>query len=294
MPVSVVFVSCLGHSGSTVVDLILGGHPRFVGLGEFCSLLDPAADWLDRTADTECSCGKTLDECVFWGPVCERLREHPDLSFPERYQLVLSAFDEILGEDRILVDSSKELRHLQMLKDLPEITLKALFIIRDVRSWVISRNKADIRHGNYRLADLMRKHGRRAWRGYLQRTWPGLFWQWYRGNRRMQRFFKDQGLPVFQFGYEELALYPERVIPKICEFLGVDFSESMMSLQESGSHCALGNRMRTQKEKRRRIFYDNRWFHRREWQLPAAAFPNIMRYNTAEVYRNTRDAIWSK
>jgi len=70
----VIFIAALGYSGSTLLDLMLGGHPRFVGLGEVFSLLMPGADYLDRTAEIVCSCGSTLNECSFWGPVCASLQ----------------------------------------------------------------------------------------------------------------------------------------------------------------------------------------------------------------------------
>jgi hypothetical protein len=80
----------------------------------------------------------------------------------------------------------------------------------------------------------------------------------------------------------------------ICEFLNVKVVDSMFSLLDSSSHSVLGNRMRSQMEKRQGIFYDNRWFSRNDWLLPAILFPHIMRYNAKEVYRNVPGALWSK
>jgi hypothetical protein len=82
------------------------------------------------------------------------------------------------------------------------------------------------------------------------------------------------------------------MMEKICDFLGFDFIEEMLSLEGSESHIIKGNRMRSQKDKLARVFYDNRWFYRSEWHLPSVILPFIMGYNTREVYGNTREYLW--
>lgn len=64
-------------------------------------------------------------------------------------------------------------------------------------------------------------------------------------------------------------------------------------LTDTQSHIIRGNRMRSQAEKRRRVAYDDRWFYKQEGMLPAVLFPQIMRYNSRQVYRNLRDQIWN-
>jgi len=83
------------------------------------------------------------------------------------------------------------------------------------------------------------------------------------------------------------------MMKKISDFLGIEYTESMLTLTDTQSHVIHGNRMRSQAEKRRRVAYDDRWFYKQEWMLPAVLFPQIMRYNSREVYRNIRDQIWN-
>jgi hypothetical protein len=76
--------------------------------------------------------------------------------------------------------------------------------------------------------------------------------------------------------------------------LGEQPDLSMLSLKDSCSHIIRGNRMRLQPEKRQGIFYDHRWFYRREWLLCALLFPTIMRFNEREVYNNGAGTLWTQ
>jgi hypothetical protein len=290
----VIFIASLARSGSTLLDLMLGGHPRFVGLGEMFRMLTPDTDWLDRTREVLCSCGSTMDQCSFWGPVSVTLRRNQGVSIQKRYKILLDAFGEAFGKDCVTVDSSKHLKALQTLSSVPGVEVRVLHLIKDVRAWTVSMRDAGKRAEAFYIKELLRKHGWKAWIAYVRRTSAYYFLRWYFRNRSMQDFLKRERIPSFQLGYEELSLYPEFMMDDICEFLDVQVVDSMFSLLDSSSHSVLGNRMRSQMEKRQGIFYDNRWFSRNDWLLPAILFPHIMRYNAKEVYRNVPGALWSK
>lgn len=294
MATQVVFIQCVGHSGSTVLDLALGGHPRLVGLGEVHALIDAGSKWVGRTATERCSCGSTIDTCSFWGPVCARFRELPEATPGRRYRVILDAFAQTFGPERIPVDSSKTLAALEVLRQVEGVEIKVVRLIRDVRAWTVSMRDVRRREGDFRLRDLIRKNGIRGLLRYPRRMAISCFLYWYRRNRRETQFLEREGITTCQIGYEELALYPEPTLARVCEFLGIEPTGAMLDLEASGSHSILGNRMRLQKEKRRRIVYDCRWFWRRDWQLPAALLPHIMRYNERETYRHVRDGVWKR
>jgi hypothetical protein len=276
-----VFIASLRHSGSTLLDLILGGHPRFIGLGEVARVVKPDGIQQTETRGSICSCGKTIHDCVFWGEVASRLRGLDNSNFAERYEVVLDVFENIFGQSYIPVDSSKYLYNLEVLKKL-DLDIKVLHVIKDVRSFTISQ------------VDNHRRKTSDRWRYHHIKYSPAyIFWRWYSQNKKMQNFFTDQNMQVFQIGYEELCLYPKLMIQQICEFLEEDVELSMLTLKESQSHVMRGNRMRTQKDKTD-ISYDHRWFFRNEWIIPAFLFPHIMRYNAREVYRNHTGALWGQ
>jgi Sulfotransferase family len=275
----VVFIASLLHSGSTVLDLLMGGHPRFVGLGEIAHVLQPGPKGLEKTSRLLCSCNAKMDNCIFWGKVASELRRNANLGAEARYQIVLDTFEKVFGRDRTPVDSSKYLRPLQAIRRNPHVTdLKVLFVIKDVRAFAVSR--------------LDRAKGKG---GQLKNRIPAYhFLSWYFRNKRIKNFLRKEKIPHLQIGYEELCFSPNHMIQKICDFLGEKPDLSMLSLKDSRSHVIRGNRMRLQPDKRQGIFYDNRWFYRREWLLCALLFPNIMRFNEREVYNNGAGNIWTQ
>ncbi len=276
-----IFIASLRHSGSTLLDLILGGHPRFIGIGEVMRVVKPGGVQQTEQRGSICSCGKEIYECVLWSEVASRLRDWDNPNLAERYNVMLNVFEQTFGPDAIPVDSSKYLYNLEELQSL-ELEMKVLHIMKDVRSFTVSQ------------IDNFRRKTKGARRQFDIKSSPiYLFWWWYSQNRKMQRFFAERKMNVLQIGYEELCLEPQPVIHKLCEFLEVAVEPSMLTLKNSQSHVMRGNRMRTQKEKAE-ISYDHRWFFRNEWLLPAFLFRNIMRFNAQEVYRNHTGAKWGQ
>jgi hypothetical protein len=288
----VIYIASRAHSGSTFLDLLLSGHPRIIGLGEVYSLFDPVENLISSRGRLRCSCGAPMRECTFWGPTTEVLRQNQPMKPHEMYRTVLDAFYDHFGEEAIPVDVSKTLEGLQHLRRVEDIKVEVLFLIRDVRPWVISMREDRKRRDDLLLRDLLKRYGWKTPLEYVNRTVIKYYWQWSLLNRQTQRYLKNEGLSSFQLGYEEIALYPEMMMGRICDFIGLDLTDEMLSLEGSESHIIKGNRMRSQKDKLARVFYDNRWFYRGEWYLPSVVFPFIMGYNTREVYGNTRDYLW--
>src|SRR2546425_1217907 len=107
----VVFVASLYHSGSTLLDLLLGRHPRVVGLGEIHYLLR-------LQPEPACSCGAAVEECPFWGDTLRQLEPISKADLRRRLQVVLDRFGSCFDRDRILVDSSKTLESLRLMTDM--------------------------------------------------------------------------------------------------------------------------------------------------------------------------------
>jgi len=126
----VVFIAGTSHNGSTLLDLLLGGHPRFVGLGEIFPLLKTGSDQLERTSEILCSCGKHMDHCPYWRQLSFKLLKNRDASARDKYGILLDAFDEAFGKECVMVDSSKSLKALKMLASVPEVEVKVLYLIK--------------------------------------------------------------------------------------------------------------------------------------------------------------------
>jgi hypothetical protein len=270
------------------VDLILGKHSRFVGLGAITHMLGKG---LEETRGQKriCSCGSRIDECSFWGKVASKLEASVEQDIDVQYQKVLETLENEFGGNCIAVDSSKRIKPLETLRTNPNIDVKVLYIIKDVRSYTVSkidktkRKRAKQVQSFIRLPDF----GRLSFYYFVR---------WYLKSKRIQLFLRKHSIRYFQLGYEELCLHPNLMIEKICNFLGEEPEPSLLSslsFDNSRNHIMGGNRMRRQSAKQQ-LSYDNRWFYRNEWLLPALVFPNIMKFNKEQVYRNTRGTIWEQ
>ena len=118
----IIYIASLGHSGSTLLDLLISGHPDVVSIGE-AKNLNP------RTSPTiDCACpAKRLRDCPFWKRVDARLQRRASLRFRDldlasadaatflaHNVAFFGAVSELTGR-RIIVDSSKSSSRLARL-----------------------------------------------------------------------------------------------------------------------------------------------------------------------------------
>jgi hypothetical protein len=274
----VVYVAGASHSGSTLLHLMLGAHSRCVGLGEVARTLAPGPEGIARTLKRRCSCGSSMEDCVFWSKAASRLSRNPESGLEGQYRVVLETFTDVFGPDRILVDSSKYLEPMHVLRRMPEVDLRVIHVIKDVRAWVISQG------------DKERKRSEKG-KTIERRSKARLFLQWYRQNRKIQRCLSEDKLPSMRLGYEELCFFPELMIDELCRLLGEEPEAAMLSPDASGCHVLRGNKGTVDHahhldEQRAAIQYDHRWLYRNDWLLWSLLLPRIMRFNRTEVYGN--------
>jgi len=261
----IVYITGLGHSGSTILDMVLGCHPEMTGLGEIAQLIKATQSELEdkqsRYNTLLCSCGERINNCGFWKAAKQVLAENSGLSKVEKYQKIIHHFQSLYGDRMVLVDSSKIVN--ECLVELNRAhDLKIIFLARDFRSWCYSRNRK------------------------LGKNILILGYQWARWTWGVWHFLKRNNLSYKQLGYEELALYPDVMLKEVCDFIGVEYDPCMLSPENTKSHIVEGNTARGDSEKRQRIRYDARWMT----SLPLAfysvlLFP-LMTVNRRLVYSN--------
>ena len=79
-----VYICSAGHSGSTLLNLLLGGHPRAFAVGEITQLPKNIA------LDSVCSCQAHLSACPFWAPALDAYGRELDIDLWNRpYELNL-------------------------------------------------------------------------------------------------------------------------------------------------------------------------------------------------------------
>jgi hypothetical protein len=273
----------LGHSGTTILDLALGGHPQITGLGEAVRLLEkpsakdshrgPAQLRGDLRHQRHCTCGLVADACPVWGPILRWLPDHDNQLLPDKLKRLLSVLEPAAAGsamDSWVVESYQDDFALPFLED-PTLDIRVIHLTRDVRSWVHSRARDGRQRG---------------------RLLPGLqpLLRWWRLSARHERQLRRCGKPVFRLGYEELALRPEQSLRRLCDWLELEFAPAMLApVAQSGSHILSGNRVRFDAEKGSAILYDAAWMtHGAGIAQLALAWPPLAALNRRLVYSASR------
>ncbi|MCT0219123.1 sulfotransferase [Synechococcus sp. CS-1329] len=270
----------LGHSGTTILDLILGSHSRMVGLGEAVRILEPISPGQEQRGPAQlrqelrhtrrCTCGETAAHCPVWGPLLEWLPAHDESAITDKLQRLLGQVSGLSRSDHPItwaVDSYQSDLQVPLLP-MPGVEVRLVHLVRDVRSWVHSRSSGS-------------------------RSAPGAAWRslarWARTNAQVTRVLQRSGRPVFLLGYEELALAPEAAITKLCAWLNLDYEPAMLRPAQAaeGSHILSGNRMRFDPSRSSAIRYDTRWLSgSHPWIGLAAQLPPLQAMNRRLVYSN--------
>ncbi|MDF1586058.1 sulfotransferase [Marinimicrococcus flavescens] len=259
LPPRIVYIAGYGHSGSTLLNIILGQHPDAMGAGELFRLAGPA--W--RSGEL-CSCGEPLQSCPVWREIvrrwegeagsgamaayrelqaiCESRRpwqpRRADRDAYGRLSLGLfAAIREVTGKP-VIVDSSKLPARAAALARVPGLDLRVLHLVRDGRgvAWSLRRRMAKDLQAGLQAA----KRQRSALR-------TGLMWML--ANLATER--TARGLApgrAMRLRYETLVAEPVESLTRVGELAGLDMRGLAASLAAGGSlapgHVMAGNRLR--------------------------------------------------
>ena len=92
LPLKVIYVMGVGHSGSTLLDICLGSHAESVSVGELFYL--PSKGWFGKQT---CACGKRGNECAFWLDVRADWFEQVGSDYLGRYVFLQNRFERFRG-----------------------------------------------------------------------------------------------------------------------------------------------------------------------------------------------------
>ena len=162
----VLFIGGSGKSGSTLLGALLGQQSTLFNAGEMNLFW---AKW--RDPGERCGCGERLTECAFWGAVVadvedvgvaptrmaelsaqlDHTRQLPRVLSRSLHRPTSDAWAELVaGTDHLyasafrrsraafIVDGSKLPTHLMLLRDLPDVDVRVLHLIRDGRAVAFS------------------------------------------------------------------------------------------------------------------------------------------------------------
>jgi hypothetical protein len=292
-----IFICAAGHSGSTLLDLLLGAHSGGLSLGEITLLPK------NISLDSVCSCGEHLSKCVFWSHLITEFGNSIGIDlWKDPYRLNLGFIK--AGRE---IDPEHQTRGRMMLRKLsygaeyarfrwhapmPAFLHRSIqqgtenkcnlfrFILEQTnRQFIIDSSKHYLEGlGLYRAAPndtkiiSLLRDGRAVFNSGIRRGIhpKQALDSWTRHSSRSAFVLKKQ-LPdaaLLTVRYETLASSPESELRRISEFLRIDFYPNMLKFAASESHIANGNRMRFGQSSD--IKLDERW--REELSVPMLRF----------------------
>ncbi len=292
-----IFIAGLPRVGSTLLDMVLGCNPGLAGVGELYEALRPEWRHLEGP-ERICSCGLSLHQCPYWSKLAKKIDYQKPIEC--NYEIAYDTLQKLYGNDIVMIDSSKAISYIMKIAQSKLFDIKIIYLIRDVRAWTISRidraKKSPDQYGwnGYYIQNLIKKFG---WKmqlfrpvmPILTRSATYYFIIWYLQNKRNLTLLEKSGLPFSIVSYDEFALNPKRTLIEIGSFISRKDLSLPKDFSGSKSHILIGNSMGKKDPKRKAgIRYDNRWFYRNEWLLPATLLRKITNFNANHLYRTTR------
>jgi hypothetical protein len=272
-----VYICSAGHSGSTLLDLLLGSHSRMFSLGEISHLPK------NISLNTLCACGHPVRSCRLWSKVISILNKNLGYDlYKDPYAFDLGFINPVVIKDKIHKSYQYKIRrrlftgfnYLKLKLNMP-VLRHVLFpinqaisnnfclydIVRQVtnKSIVIDSTKIYQKGLDLYLEKpdevriiLLSRDGRGFLYSNLKRN---LFnreksvYRWMRYYDRTLPFLKKyvQGKHMIHIKYEDLATDPAAQLNRVCSFLGIDFEESMLDFACHEHHITNGNDMRFQR-----------------------------------------------
>lgn len=277
----IVYVMGRGHSGSTVLDAMLGNGVDIVGVGELAVAMD--------RDDGKCGCGSPLQACPFWSNVRSEfeevtgirwsraaaltrnqahvarflwtLRAPADEGDVERLRRINEGVVKAIaraGNATTVVDSTKEVtRGLFLARFLRQARI--IHLVRSPTSTLASHLKR-IRSGDG--FPFLRHRWRARWLEPFLMVLAAI--NWIVGNFLAGIVARVAPRRVLRVRYEDLCERPDHEVSRIEEFLGRDLSPVREALRHDRplplGHKIAGNRLRMSDEFR---FRPNRGEDRR-------------------------------
>jgi len=268
----ILYLMGAGHVGSTVIDVVIGAHPRIESLGEAWKL--PLA-WADPESERVCACGAAIAECAFWRearklwaqqvgdddvarfvalmrrfdgsgnalawPRMLRSRLRPSAEFREYARRNLALYEAVVrvAGKAAVVESSLSPRRAFVLSCTPGIELHLVHVVRDGRGVIWS-------HKNPAKAALRKSFEPKTTR-HVTRYWL---------TANLQSGFVFAQLPPerrMRLRYEDFATDPDAALARLGAFVGEDLSglltpERAIRQPAPPRHTPGGNRVRLQQD----------------------------------------------
>ena len=244
----VLYITSRGHSGSTLLSLLVSGHSQVVSAGELKMLSNP------EPQRRLCSCHRQVPStCPFWGAVEQRVKERvgcsldqlllmdggDDVTFLRHNEALFLAIAEESGS-ALIVDSSKSLPRLSRL-----LTVEA-------QGAEFALHPVHLHRGPFGTTNSARKRGealRQAAYNYTR-----LF---FLTRERLR------GVHALRVYYERLAAAPRVEMARVMSWLNLPLEEGQFQWRDGVRRDIHGNEMRFGSSDQIRL--DQSWRQQLTW-----------------------------
>lgn len=235
--IRVVSIASAGHSGSTLLGLILSGSAKLLVAGEFYALTRdgtltsqgvPVAEdpvWQNAYEELHGTVVDVRQSKVSRLLQLGRYREHRSgrsldtLAWGDRYYRAIKKSCEAAGADTFVISTTLITDKLELLAADPRFEVSVIHLIRDGRGVAHSYAK---------------KHGA-----------PGKqVLRWHLVNMKISWLTQRFRLPNLVLSYEELTRTPEAALQRVCDFIGIEYTSQLLRFREHPHRLVGGNRMR--------------------------------------------------
>lgn len=263
-----VFVCSAGHSGSTLLDMLLGSHSTAESLGELINLP------MDMALNRGCACGNPMRDCGLWPEVMHRMGVDPVV---DPYALVLGYTLAKVGDvkrtsllHRVLTRPKIAMKYYQLRYGLPFLNPLTSGFDLGIRNTLAVYDQVRALTGKTVIVDSS-KHYVRAVSLYLNqpqqtrivllvRDGRGVFYSglkrgfgrdfslraWHNHYKRAIELL-DRHVPETHrilVHYEDMVTNTAQTVSKLCDFLGMAYEPSMLDFRAVTHHNVNGNDMK--------------------------------------------------
>jgi hypothetical protein len=268
-----IYICSAGHSGSTLLDLLIGSHSQVESLGEITHLPK------NISLNTICMCGEPVRSCEFWGKVFDNLENKTGFDiYNDPYSLDLGFINAQVIVDRNYQTTAYNLKR-KIYRGCEYLRLRYRYCtkknkvgpsIKHIKNNISLYNSV-IQANNVNCIVDSSKDYLKAVNLYIEkkeivrlillvRDGRGVFYSnLKRGNSRKEslrpwlnhyrRALKliERYIPADNYlivKYEDLSINTEQVLKRICRFVNIEYQNRMLEFLDNPHHIANGNNMR--------------------------------------------------
>jgi len=263
--IPVLYIISTGHSGSTLLDMLLSAHSKIFGVGEFRAFSSRKNELNNELKEQVCACGEKISNCPFWKKVLENI----DCSL--KLDVRRNGINSFLGVDKYIFKNGEAVSIKDYLKSNEKIYENILkfsdkeFIVdsskQSDRAELLSRSKKL----NIIFLHLVRD-GRGVMWSYKKKYKKTLFpiFLWLFTNLKAEIIKKrNKNIRMIFLRYEDLVDNPEKELARILKTIGLSFEKGMLNFSRVEQHQIAGNRLRLRKD--REIKKDLSWKENLSW-----------------------------